>query len=294
MLAIEQPERLAVRDLGSQTPIPGGFISGTLRGGVGLKQLRTKAGLTTREVADLSQKIAVAEGNQEHAISHARMIQIENGKSTPSVYKLFSLSAIYGASFDAMASLYVDLQNLAKRQIEMPPMRTRLADFSVYDNDRPVSFPVRFDPGLSLDKTNFLPRMVEAWGDVPAGLLAHLNLRQARYGFIGLTDYTMFPLLRPGSFVQVEEQNAPPERVVYRTEFDRPIWFLELRDGYVCSWCEFERGRVISLPHPLSPSRTRSYRFPQEAELVGRVTAVAARLVSHPPPEQIARPPKQS
>jgi hypothetical protein len=116
----------------------------------------------------------------------------------------------------------------------------------------------------------------------------------ARYGFIGLTDYTMFPLLRPGSFVQVEEQDAPPERVAYRTEFDRPIWFLELRDGYVCSWCEFERGRVISLPHPLSPSRTRAYRYPQEAELVGRVTAVAARLVRRPPPEQIARPPKQS
>ena len=276
------------------TPFLGGFVIGTLPAGVGLKQLRTKAGLTTREVAELSQKIAVAEGNPEHAISHARMIQIENGKSTPSVYKLFSLSAIYGASFDAVVSLYADLKNLARHQIELPAPRTRLADFSVYDKDRPVSFPVRFDPGLNVEKTNFLPRMVEAWGDVPAGLLAHLNLRHARYGIIGLTDYTMFPLLRPGSFVQIEEQDAPPERVVYRTEFDRPIWFLELRDGYVCSWCEFERGRVISLPHPLSPSRSHAYRFPQEAELVGRVTAVAARLVNHRPPEQIARPPKQS
>jgi transcriptional regulator with XRE-family HTH domain len=294
MLAIEQPERLARRGFGSDTSFLGGFLIGTLRGGVGLKQLRTKAGLTTREVAELSQKIAVAEGNQEHAISHARMIQIENGKSTPSVYKLFSLSAIYGASFDAVASLYVDLRNIVKHQIELPASRTRLADFSVYDNDRPVSFPVRFDPGFNVEKTNFLPRMVEAWGDVPAGLLAHLNLRHARYGFIGLTDYTMFPLLRPGSFVQIEEQDAPPERVAYRTEFDRPIWFLELRDGYVCSWCEFERGCVTSVPHPLSPARTHSYRFPQEAELVGRVTAVAARLVNYPPPERIARPPKQS
>ena len=263
----------------------GGFVIGTSHAGVGLKRLRTKAGLTTREVAELSQKIALAEGNEEYAISHARMIQIENGESTPSVYKLFTLSAIYGASFNAVVSLYANLANIAKHQLELPASRTRLADFGVPGADHPVSFPVRFDPGLDVEKTNFLPRMVEAWGEVPAGLLARLNLRQARYGFIGLADYTMYPLLRPGSFVQVEEQHAPPERVAYHSEFDRPIWFLELRDGYVCSWCEFERGRVISLPHPLSPSRTREFRFPQEAELVGRVTAVAARLVSQAPPE---------
>jgi len=222
------------------------------------------------------------------------MIQIENGESTPSVYKLFTLSAIYGASFNAMVSLYANLANIAKHQLELPASRTHLADFGASGKDHLVSFPVRFDPGLSVEKTNFLPRMVEAWGDVPAGLLAHLNLRQARYGFIGLADYTMYPLLRPGSFVQVEEQDIPPARVVYHSEFDRPIWFLELRDGYVCSWCEFEPGRVICLPHPLSPARTREFRFPQEADLVGRVTAVAARLVNRPPPEQIARSPRQS
>jgi hypothetical protein len=39
--------------------------------------------LTTREVAELSQKIALAEENEEYAISHARMIQIENGEANP-------------------------------------------------------------------------------------------------------------------------------------------------------------------------------------------------------------------
>jgi len=131
--------------------------AGTPRAGIGLKRLRTKAGLTTREVAELSQKIAAAEGNEEYAVSHARMIQIENGESTPSVYKLFTLSAIYGASFNAMVSLYANLANIAKHQLELPASRTHLADFGASGKDHLVSFPVRFDPGLSVEKTNFLP-----------------------------------------------------------------------------------------------------------------------------------------
>ncbi len=238
-------------------------------------------GLTTRDVAELSSKIAIEEANEEFSVSHARLIQIENDESTPSIYKLFTLSAIYGRSFTELVSLYMELEAASKYQFTMRLENTRLANFDSPQEERPLSFPVRFDPGFKVEKTNLLSRMVEVWGEVPVGLLRHLNIRKQRYGFIGLRDYTMYPLLRPGSFVQIDEQQkAPAQTTAYRSEFDRPIWFLELRTGYLCSWCELRRDRILSIPHPLSPCRTQEFAYPNEAEIVGRVTAVAARLVN--------------
>lgn len=255
-----------------------------IRAGERLRQIRTRLGLTTRDVAEFSKKIAVEQNNEEFSVSHARLIQIENDESTPSIYKLFTLSAVYGQPFTDLVSLYVELEAASKYQFTMRLENTRLASFDTYHEERAVSFPVRFDPGFKVEKTNLLSRMVEIWGEVPVGLLRHLNVRKQRYGFIGLKDYTMYPLLRPGSFVQIDEQQKAPAHTGYRSEFDRPIWFLELRDGYLCSWCELRRDRILSIPHPLSPCRTQEFAYPNEAEIVGRVTAVAARLVNAPEP----------
>ena len=114
-----------------------------LRAGERLRQLRTQLGLTTREVADLSRKIAEAEGNEEFAVSHARLIQVENDESTPSVYKLFTLSAVYARPFTELVSLYLDLEATTKYQFNIRLEDTRLASFDTYSDQRPISFPVR-------------------------------------------------------------------------------------------------------------------------------------------------------
>jgi hypothetical protein len=44
--------------------------------GESFKMLRSQLGLTTREVAELSRKVATTESNEEFALSHARLIQI--------------------------------------------------------------------------------------------------------------------------------------------------------------------------------------------------------------------------
>jgi len=260
------------------------------RAGERLKLLRSRLGLTTREVAELSRKISVAEANEEFSLSHARLIQIENDESTPSIYKLFTLSAIYGRPLTDLVSYYLDLERITNYQFTIEIAKTRLASFDVPDEAKPISFPVRFDPGFKVEKTNFLSRMVEVWGEVPVGLLRSLNLRKQRYGFIGLEDYTMYPLLRPGSFVQIDEQEKLSAHGPSRSEYDRPIWFLELRAGYLCSWCELQRDRIISIPHPLSPCRTREFAYPNEAEVVGRVTAVGKRAYVTNPPSRGQRP----
>jgi transcriptional regulator with XRE-family HTH domain len=70
--------------------------------GESFKMLRSQLGLTTREVAELSRKVATTESNEEFALSHARLIQIENDESTPSVYKICTLKDVSMRLFRSM------------------------------------------------------------------------------------------------------------------------------------------------------------------------------------------------
>ena len=271
-------------------------MGGKTRAGEQLKEIRNRLGITTREVEEYSREIAQAENNEEFYVSNAWLTQIENKLSVPSIYKLFSLSVIYGAKYTDLLVLFgVDLEKIGKYQVTTPLARTHMVELEVYDNDRSVSFPVRFDPGFKPEKTNLLSRMVEIWGEVPIALIQQLDFRHTSYGYIGLEDYTLYPLLRPGSFVQIDDRQKKVERAVWRTEFDRPIYFVEFRDGYACSWCELQGSQLTLLPHPLSQCSVRQCAYPSDAEIVGRVTAVAMRIVNYPGSSvgEPARLPKQ-
>jgi len=90
---------------------------------------------------------------------------------------------------------------------------------------------------------------------------------------------TLYPLIRPGSLVQIDPTQTKISTGKWRTEFERPIYFIELRDGYVCSWCQLEKGQLIAIPHPQSRRAVRHFDYPSQAEVVGRVTGVAMRIV---------------
>jgi hypothetical protein len=115
-------------------------------------------------------------------------------------------------------------------------------------------------------------------------------VRHCQYGYVGMQDFTMFPLLRPGSFVQIDGNTSRMHASDWRTEFDRPIYFIELREGYACSWCELRGSQITLIPHPLSPCSTRQFAYPGEAEIIGQVTAVAMRLVPAPDGHADAHP----
>ncbi|HEY3743897.1 MAG TPA: helix-turn-helix transcriptional regulator [Bryobacteraceae bacterium] len=249
--------------------------------------MRVRLGLTTREVDLLSRKIAAEEGNEELSISHARLIQIENGESTPSVYKLFTIAAIYGANLSDLLEYYVPLERLQYYHLQAALPNTHLMNTEPADPSRTVTFPVRFDAGFNPAKTTMLSRVIGAWGDIPIGLIQQLNLRKSSWGFIGMADYTMYPMLKPGSLVQVDEERQPKSTGgAFRSEYDRPLYFIELRDTYICCWCEFRKGKLLSIPHPLSPVGVREFSVPNEAEVIGRVTAIAARLSNPAAAEQ--------
>jgi hypothetical protein len=163
----------------------------------------------------------------------------------------------------------------------MPLENTHVTTFGYSNDNKSVAFPIRFDRGFGLDKSNLLSRMIETWGEVPISLINALDIRHGLYGCIGLKDFMFHPLIKPGSFVQIDDRLKRVKTGRWATTFDRPIYFIELRDGYACSWCELRGSELLLIPHPLSPCGTQQYSFPDEAEILGRVTGVAMRLFGH-------------
>lgn len=250
------------------------------RAGWKLRQIRERLNLTLRAVEEATWEIAETERNTEYVVSIGRLNQIESDGSLPSIYKAYSLAVVYHLRVEDVLSYYgIDVGKMEEHRHRTPLPRTHLLSAEIGDPTRPVHFPIRFDPGFQPEKTIFLSRLVEAWGEIPVGLLASLDLRKSRYGYIGLDDRMMLPLLRPGSIVQIDESRRRVVNQGWQTEMDRPIYFLELRYSYECCWC-YQHGRELTLiPHPLSPCAPRVVRIPDEGEILGQVVGVAMRLV---------------
>ena len=101
----------------------------------------------------------------------------------------------------------------------------------------------------------------------------------ALYGYVGMDDYTLFPFVRPGAFVRIDGRQKKIPSVGWHGDHDRPIFFVELRERYVCTWCEMLDGRLILVPSQQSKRRTQHVRYPAEATIVGRVTAITQDIV---------------
>ena len=238
-----------------------------------------RVGLTLREVENLSRRLANEKQNQDFFISRGWLNNVENGSYTPSIFKLYSLGAIYNTHWSSIFAFFgVRLSDFGRDQAMFAPPKTQLVATSEEADGETIVVPLRSREHLQLDKTNLLSRLVEIWGEVPIRLIQHLDLRKCVYGFIGMSDYTMYPILRPGSVVQIDGNQRKVLPVKWENEHERPIFFIELRNEYICSWCEIREGHLLAVPYPNSRCEIRRFPYPHEAEIVGRVTGVAMRL----------------
>ncbi len=252
----------------------------TLGAGERIKALRLKARMTTREVEKLSLEISKSKRNPEYYISHAWLTDIENGEFTPSIYKLYSLSAIYLSRFTDLLSYFgLNLSDIGTDQTAIRLPRTYLIPGQLSGAQEELRVPVQLATDSSFDQTKMLQWIPEAWQKLPLAVLQHLNTKNMLYGYVGFQDYTLYPLIRPGSFVEINPRQNRIHGAPWTSEHDRPIYFVELRDSYTCSWCQLDGRQLSIVPHPISRLQIRTYRYPDEAEIVGRVTAVAMRLV---------------
>lgn len=243
-----------------------------------LKRTRERLNLRYRDVEQASQKIAERHKNDEFTVALSRLADIENKGTVPSIFRLYTLCTIYRLDFQEVLEWYgVNLSALPGDAAAIEIERTHVLDFSV-DGHGEIQVPLSLDPGVDLRRTTFLSRVIQRWGRLPLMLLNGLDLRNHRYAFIGTEDWYMYPLLQPGSLVVIDETKRKIVPSGWSNEFERPIYFLEHRDGYLCGWCTLNGSRMVVQPHGASMCDPTIFAYPDEIDVVGQITGVAMRL----------------
>jgi len=240
--------------------------------GLRLRQVRERLGLTYRDVERSSFELAANRGRPDFILHISRLADIENHGVIPSLHKIYTLAVVYHLNpLDLFRWYEVPVDEFfgdaaafhaPQSHLMAPPITLRI--------------PKHFDPAFDPRRTEFLSRMVEEWGRFE-GVLTSLG-DGYRYGYVGMCDRRMVPMLRPGSIVLVDPAVCEVEETDWTSEYDRPMYFVEIRDGYRCGWFQQDGSRLIMQPHPLSRCVPESWRIPDEAEVVGRVIGVVSRL----------------
>jgi transcriptional regulator with XRE-family HTH domain len=245
-----------------------------------LRVERLRIRLSTRDVEDLSHAIAEEMKSPDYLISHSWLTQIENGKSVPrNIYKLFSLCRIYELRPDQVLAFFgISFGELRKGYMSLNLPRTHLVGPVHEEPGQTMLAPLGLRGAARLEQTNLVSRMFESWGEIPVALLQQVDLRHSVFGYIGLKDYTLYPFIRPGSLVQIDSRQRTIKSGVWPSDLERPIYFIELRDDCVCSWCDLDGNQLLLIPGPQSGQSIRRVRYPMDAEVVGRVTAIVMPL----------------
>jgi transcriptional regulator with XRE-family HTH domain len=242
-----------------------------------LKRVRERLRLKFRDVEEASARIAARHGNDEFIVALSRLADIENKGTMPSVYRLYSLCAIYRLDMTEVLGWYdVSLSTLPADADVIQQTRTHVIGFRPEEGE--IQVPLALDPGLDLSRTVFLSRLIQRWGKLPLMLLNNLDLRNLRYGLIGTEDWFMYPVIPPGSLVVIDDTRRRIATSGWSAASDRPIYFLEHREGYLCGWCTLRDGQLIVQPHPASRCDPEMFAYPLDIEVIGQVTQVAMTL----------------
>jgi transcriptional regulator with XRE-family HTH domain len=243
-----------------------------------LRRAREKLNLKFRDVEQLSQAIGERRGNPEFAVLISRLSDIENQGTVPSIYKLYSLCCIYRLDVNEVLAWYrVPIDEIASDAGLIEIGKTHSVGFNP-DNGAEALLPISLDPGLDLRRTSFISEMVQRWGKLPLALLSSADVRRFRYGFMGTEDWSMYPAVPPGSLLVVDDTKRKIQTTGWRSLSERPIYFLEHRDGYYCRWCSVKDGTISLIPDPASEASILNFQFPGEIEVVGQVIGVAMSL----------------
>jgi transcriptional regulator with XRE-family HTH domain len=248
-----------------------------LSAGQRLRQYRESRGLTLREVETASQDVARQLKNEEFLLGISTLSDIESKGVSPTIFRMQSLAIIYKVPYSELLSYY----GICHEQILSTKQCVKGGNTVLLDkNTTPstIKVPTGLDPAFDPGQTMAISRMVSRWGAVPFAFLENLAEEVYSYGYIGLNDISMYPILLPGSFVQIDEKLSKVQHGAWNSELERPIYFIESRKGFYCSWCSVQGSTLVLQPHPRSSMVGKAFRYPQDAEVLGQVVGVAMRL----------------
>jgi transcriptional regulator with XRE-family HTH domain len=243
-----------------------------------LRRARERLNLKFRDVEQASQLIAERHANPEFGVLISRLSDIENQGTLPSLYRLYSLCCIYRLDLHEVLGWYgVPVASMAADASVIKIEKTHAIGLNP-DAGAEAMLPISLDPGIDLRRTFFVSELVQRWGKLPLALLGGIDVSRFRYGFVGTEDWGMYPTVPPGSLLVVDETKRKIQASGWRSVSERPIYFLEHRDGFFCRWCSVKDGLISLISDPASEAPILNFRFPDEIEVIGQVVGLAMSL----------------
>jgi transcriptional regulator with XRE-family HTH domain len=238
--------------------------------GAKLRAIRQQWQLSLREVEERSLRFAQERGSQSYQISASWLDRLEREEHELTVNKLITLADIYNVPTEQLiSSVYTrNGRSGILRQLSSPNATLLLTGGPLEQQARYLLPDAAF-PSQPPEDTALLPSE-DSYLSSPY-----------RRGIIGKRDFTLDPMVPAGSIVLIDTQKrAICTRKDWTHEFQRPMYFLMTRDGYVCGWCDLDKTSdwLTLIPHPLSPASSRRWRYRTEIENIGRVIVVAIRV----------------
>jgi transcriptional regulator with XRE-family HTH domain len=239
--------------------------------GAKLRSIRQQLKLSLREVDQLSRRLVCERcDNQSYRVSPSYLTRLERGEHELTVGKLIALAEIYKVPAEELlgSNSQASIKPPTLRELSVPNATMLLTAGPLEDQAKYLlpNFLFTTEPP---DDAALLP--------TDGGHAAE----PYRCGIIGKRDLTLAPMIPAGSIVQIgTRKRVISARKDWANEFHRPIYFLMTRDACVCGWCELNEGSawLTLVPHPLSPTSSRRWKYRTEIETVGTVVAVAIRF----------------
>src|SRR5215203_1784476 len=120
--------------------------------------------------------------------------------------------------------------------------------------------------------------LLTAWSDVPLLSMIDVDWERGPLVLIGLSDRMMWPLLPPGSLLQLNQKVRTIADGSWR-EFERPIYLIEYKNRFYCCHAQ-RRGETLRLiPHDESPVPRIIPVAVKDAKVRGQLTPIFRPLV---------------
>jgi transcriptional regulator with XRE-family HTH domain len=235
-----------------------------------LRSIRTEWGLSLREVRDRTEILAKRWGSPRYASSFSHLAKLELGQHEMKVSTLISLSHIYSKRPQTLLETCIpaEYHPLVFEPLDGPNSTVLITEGRLQEHADRLQPLNGASPAIP-ENTSLLPGEMQA------------ERNRYRRAMIGRKDRYLYPMIRPGAIITVDtHQRAIASHREWTNEFDRPIYLLYTRTGYVCGWCQLtEEGRILNIvSHLMSKLDVLPLVYQKDVEVVGRVTAVAMSL----------------
>jgi hypothetical protein len=129
------------------------------------------------------------------------------------------------------------------------------------------------------DSSTATHRLLAAWTDVPVLMMLEIDWERGPLVLIGLEDLMMWPLLPPGTLLQL---NPKRRRIVEGrwSEFERPVYLIEYDGKFHCCYAQRKGEKVLLISHNESPIRPITSVPSKEARVRGQLTTIFRPLAT--------------